>query len=234
MLCVLSKCQCNATEYFDSSVLACVNKKVNNEACTSSHNCRSDLGLSCQSNLCQCDLGQQFWLPSASMCVSLLNYTQTGCSADSHCIGSLNLICNTNPVNNPCSCPTTSISSMCDCRRIFGSEFYWHGTSCVPAKTFGDTCSSLSYQCQTKTQGTLCISSICNCTRTSGNESYFNGSYCVPALAYNSACSYSATCQVLTQLTQCIAGKCTCERVANSEFYWDGTKCLAAKVYGAS
>jgi hypothetical protein len=51
---------------------------------------------------------------------------------------------------------------MCDCPRIIDNEFYWHGSSCVPASSYNGICHT-NYMCQTLTQGTSCISSKCTC-----------------------------------------------------------------------
>jgi hypothetical protein len=148
-------------------LLNCVPRTLNNTSCSTSYSCRVDLGLSCQNFLCQCSSASQFWLASASKCVNLLSYSVFGCTADSHCNSTQNLICNLNPVSNKCDCPTSSVSGMCDCKRISGSEYFWDSSSskCVPAVTYSSSCApGNDYKCRTLTELTYCRSNKCNCS----------------------------------------------------------------------
>lgn len=105
-----NQCQCASTEYFSTDALQCKSRTLNNTACTSSNTCRVDLGLSCQNYLCQCDATSKFWLASASQCVNYLSYGENGCTANSHCISSQNLMCS----SNQCVC---------------SDEYYWDNSA---------------------------------------------------------------------------------------------------------
>ena len=123
MNCTNGICNCKSTEYFDSTQLICRQKTLNNSACTLSWTCRQDLGLTCQSGLCQCNSLSEFWHATQKKCISLLSYSGTGCTSNSHCKPGKELICNSNPTANNFGCPTTSTSGMCDCTRIYGDEY---------------------------------------------------------------------------------------------------------------
>lgn len=58
MICSSGRCQCSntATHYFNLATLLCTAKTLNNTNCATTLTCRSDLGLSCVSNYCQCDV----------------------------------------------------------------------------------------------------------------------------------------------------------------------------------
>ena len=164
---LIFKGSCSYTKYYDTKLLDCVPRTLNNTDCKTSYSCRVDLGLSCQNSLCQCSSPSQFWLASASQCVNLLSYSGIGCTADSHCISTPNLICNLNPVSNKCDCPTISVSGMCDCKRTSGSEYFWDSASskCLPAVTYAISCApGNDYRCRTLTEITYCTSNQCKCS----------------------------------------------------------------------
>ena len=57
-------------------------------------------------------------------------------------------------VNGKCDCPV----------RTKGNELYWNGADCVPANTYGGSCSSAElFKCQTLTLGLTCINNKCDC-----------------------------------------------------------------------
>jgi len=60
-------CSCNTNFYFDAANSRCVAQKLNNQTCSSSVECRNDLGLNCTLGLCQC-LSTFFWSLTNSIC----------------------------------------------------------------------------------------------------------------------------------------------------------------------
>lgn len=220
-------CECGTYQYFDPVYTVCRAQTLNNTNCTATSQCRVDLGLSCRNLTCACDPTTQFWSIYLNKCINYLNYTQSGCITNSNCLSTL--VCNLNPSQNPCNCPTISSNGTCDCTRLNGNESFWNGTKCVSAFAYNSTQCTSTYQCRTLTENTQCISNQCKCYSVYLNESYFNGTRCVPSLVYGSACpSLPDSCQTLTQGTQCINGFCSCNRTSGSEKYWNGSFCVPA------
>lgn len=117
MNCTSNQCKCITNKYFVYSSLTCVDKTKNNTQCTSNNTCRADLGLSCQSGLCQCDSTLQFWNAVQDKCVAFMSNGGIGCTIDSHCQIAKGLICNLtlNSTCGTCSCPW---------------DYFWNATSC--------------------------------------------------------------------------------------------------------
>ena len=67
MNCSNKMCQCMSTEFFSKGNLTCMTKKPNNTYCESNLQCRSDLYLTCQVNLCQCNLTTHAWLQNKTL-----------------------------------------------------------------------------------------------------------------------------------------------------------------------
>jgi hypothetical protein len=63
-------CSCNTHFYFNVTTSRCVAQKLNSELCSSSIECRNDLGLNC-SGSCQC-LSTFYWSSVNSICGSYL------------------------------------------------------------------------------------------------------------------------------------------------------------------
>jgi len=136
MSCTGGKCQCSSTEYFVLASLICVPRTLNNTSCATDNTCRVDLGLTCQSNICQCDMSTKFWHSTQANCINFMTYSQTGCTVDANCLASQNLICNTDPT-----------AKMCDC----AYDYYWN---------------SGNSQCELRTgYFTYCSSSVDSCVR---------------------------------------------------------------------
>ncbi|CAF1010370.1 unnamed protein product [Brachionus calyciflorus] len=102
------KCPCSITQYFNETINDCVDKKLNGETCLLTHHCRSDLGLTCQNNICLCKSPKYTWYSAGFECK--LTYDQTTCSNDTDCNPSENLIC--------------SQVDKCDCKRVINDENY--------------------------------------------------------------------------------------------------------------
>ena len=92
MNCTGTICQCFSTEYFDSLTLLCKPKTLNNTSCASDITCRSDLGLSCQSALCQCNYTSQFWSALYGQCINYLTYLNN-CSTTNECEPNGRMLC---------------------------------------------------------------------------------------------------------------------------------------------
>lgn len=203
------RCQCSMQKYYVRANLSCVDRTLNNTACTSDNTCRVDLGLSCQANLCQCDSTKQFWHSTQGKliknknkklklnkillkgkCIDYMTYGAIGCTTDSHCQTSKGLICNLNPLNNKCDCPLSSVTGMCDCKRVVGEEFYWDGSQCIRAASYGISCnSSMNRTCQVLYEPLFCRSGFCSLL--------FNGE----------ECSANIQCDFYKNFT-CISGTC--------------------------
>lgn len=57
-------CTCSITQYWLASSSKCVNKFSNGIACTSTTECRSDLGLVCSGSVCTCSPNNYYWTGS--------------------------------------------------------------------------------------------------------------------------------------------------------------------------
>jgi hypothetical protein len=154
------KCLCPSLQYYRNSTSKCEDQLSNTISCTQTDACRSDLGLSCQVGLCQCDGSIQFW--DGTRCVNFYTYNTETCSNDNQCKGTL--VCVSG--GTTCNCPLSVSNSKCDCPvRAIGSEYYWNGSDCVLAASYGRTCNSANYTCQTLTELTQCDTStgLCSC-----------------------------------------------------------------------
>ena len=66
--CINGACKCIALQYFNLNHSKCEDMiDTGNLTCFQVDACRSDLGLSCQGNLCQCNASVQFW--NGSICI---------------------------------------------------------------------------------------------------------------------------------------------------------------------
>lgn len=205
MSCTGAKCQCASTEYFVESSLSCLNRTLNNTACSSNNTCRVDLGLSCQSGLCQCDLSAKFWHVAQGKCMDYMTYGDTDCEADNNCIASKNLICNLDATANKCNCNKTSVNNMCDCKRVIDDEYYWDGAKCMPANSYNGTCSN-DKMCKTLTDNLKCTSGKC------------------ALLLEGKPCTSSAECDFYKFL-YCNASQCSCPY----DYYWDTGRDVCGK-----
>lgn len=166
MFCSSSKfCTCSITQFYDPYNFVCTDKYLNGEFCNSDHECRNDLGLKCQGETCSCQAPNYVWYSIGLECK--LSYSYSSCSSDSDCNPSQNLVCTSN-----CTCPAASGNGICDCKRIKDSEFYWDGSNCVPALSYGSPCTN-NYECQTLTQDSFCntTTGLCDCATPGGYSS---------------------------------------------------------------
>ena len=148
MNCTAGTCQCGAYQYFNEPTLNCKAQTTNNTACTANNTCRVDKGLTCQNGTCQCDLRYQFWYRSLNNCIDIMTYNGQGCEINTNCRSSENLICSLTASSNQCNCNQTSVNQMCDCKRVFGDEYFWNGSFCKQAYSYSHECHR-TYQCQT-------------------------------------------------------------------------------------
>ncbi len=133
---------CDYLQYYDRVQRICLNKLLNGKTCLETSYCRSDLGLSCQSKTCICDLNNHFW--NGSICINYYSYNNETCSDSSECLSPM--ICKLS--GSSCNCPTNVPNNKCDCPlpRTSGNEYYSTGVTCKAANQYGKTCSQ-NYSC---------------------------------------------------------------------------------------
>ena len=203
-------CQCAALQYFNLNQLYCINQLTVNQSCILTTDCRIDLGLSCSSGLCQCN-STTFW--NGSSCVPPYTYNSQTCTSSSQCKSPL--ICNL--AGTSCNCPNAVPINKCDCPRSYGNEYYWSGSTCVLASSYGQVCSvASSYTCQYLTQNTICNAGVCSCS----SNGLWNSSTCLYCptnwlLFYNSCVIGSSAAVLYTSLTPSIIST-YCFNVANT------------------
>jgi hypothetical protein len=61
-------CICQKFYYYDTILLICRQQKLNGISCSSTSQCRTDLGLSCISGSCQCTSSKMYWSSSLANC----------------------------------------------------------------------------------------------------------------------------------------------------------------------
>ena len=211
-----SRCICDKSKYFNYLNIKCENISSINGTCSQNDACNTTLGLSCITELCQCDIKIQFWNTITKSCVNYLSYNDGTCTADDQCLVNLNCISN----RTTCNCPTNVTFGKCDCpSRFNGSEYYWDGFNCTLALSYGQACSNEStrYMCQTFTQGTVCSGPPfkCKCPTTQYFKNVANK--CENFLSINETCQQLDACNHYLGLN-CNSGDiCQC----NSTQFWD-------------
>ena len=194
---VTNQCKCKANFYFDTTSHFCLAQILSSGiSCTQIDSCRSDFGLSCQSNFCLCDTTKQFW--STNKCINYYSYTEGICLNDSDCnSGITGLICRKSGTS--CSCPVTIANGYCDCPTTSTVEYFWDGKACISALDNAATCTS-NYQCLTDLKQLTCISGKCGCANgyynTGSNKCsicvagwYYARGYCFKGFYCNTQCS---------------------------------------------
>jgi hypothetical protein len=202
---VTNQCKCKTYYFFNTTSLLCLLQGSNGATCTQPDACRSDLGLSCQSNVCKCDGSKQFW--NSGKCINYFSYTEGICSDSSQCVSNTNLICRTSGTTS-CSCPVTITNGYCDCPTDSSTnEYFWNGTSCAPALGNAEACTG-NYQCSYSIKKLTCISGKCDCANgyyntvsqkcslCAGGWHYARG-YCFKGIYCTSTCSSSYGTAVL-------------------------------------
>ncbi len=204
------QCKCNSTQYLNYATSKCENLLSIGDTCQKSDACNSNLGLTCQNYMCQCDPFYQFWSIFNASCINYLTYDSGLCTSHDQCSGGL--ICKKSGIS--CTCPEIVGDGKCDCPlSLNGNEYYWDGSACTSALEFNQTCSnsSANYMCKTLTQGTICDGSIppykCICS----SDQYFNfaNSKCENLLSFNETCLQADSCNMKLNLT-CKSGICQC------------------------
>jgi hypothetical protein len=248
-------CSCPPLEFFNTTNVRCQNQLHIGETCLQYDSCRSDLGLVCENNICNCDSEKQFF--NGFLCMDYYTYDNGPCFGDSQCAG--NLICRY--FDESCDCPLKISSEKCDCpTRRSHDEWFWNGSTCEMAHQFFEPCSN-DYMCQTYTQGTVCLDQICQCKSgeiLSNDEtgyrctatifkSCFNDSDCFGRLycknstcacleddifCYNSALNWCASKYECISNLDCIEEKCQCPREIDNEYYFKGNECVKAVSFG--
>lgn len=220
-------CQCGTYEYHYLSSLTCLPQQFFNGPCSVDFNCRGDKYLVCVNSACACISSYPVWSVGYYQCIVPKSYDQY-CYANSDCNTALNLICHDGTQN--CTCPTNVNNNYCDCLRLIGNETYWSGSSCVPALSYNQSCSSTSssYMCKTLTEGTICSGSNpykCSCPTLQ----YYNFTIkqCTSQLSNSISCSQTDACRTDLGLS-CQSGVCQCNSTIQ---FWNGTKCINYYTY---
>ncbi|RNA31585.1 prion-like-(Q N-rich) domain-bearing 25 [Brachionus plicatilis] len=206
-------CRCPKYYFYENVTSTCTHQYTLNERCDKDHQCRDDLGLTCQNNKCSCSTSDYTWSPDSTKCK--LTYAKKTCSSDLECNDSEKLVCRSTGL---CNCPTTSVNGMCDCARINNNENYWNGTMCLLAKNHGSSCSH-TYECKYIGQNTICnASNLCACTDY--KLFFWQNWRCRPKRSFGNGCSNSIQC-LDSQLTTCNGSHCVCA----THQYFNGSQC---------
>ena len=121
------KCACTSSQYYDYSTNKCETLIANTAACTQVDACRSDLGLSCLTSLCQCNSTYQFW--NGTRCVNYLSYNEGTCTSSSQCNAKSLLTCVLSAAST-CNCPNVVPVGKCDCKTAdSNNSYYWNSTT---------------------------------------------------------------------------------------------------------
>jgi hypothetical protein len=173
--CTNNLCKCFSGQYFNNGNNKCETLLIFNLTCIQSDACESTLGLSCQSGICKCS-STQFWKSNSLGCINFYNYNNGSCAETNQC--QTGLICK-NSTYLSCSCPTTVSDSYCDCPTpVYGSEYYYNGSNCVPSRIINESCTHNS-TCQQITRGLFCHLNMCSCAY----NFFWNGTKCVTCLS---------------------------------------------------
>ena len=213
---------CPEKYYFNLQTITCIPKKLNLISCSSTIECREDLGLSCQGGKCQCNSLDHGWSIIYQSCKFI---EQTSCSANTDCL-------------EPMNCT----SSTCQC-----SPFKYHDVSalvCLNQNSYNDTC-TVKNNCRVE-KNLECQNGLCKCISTYPIWSDGYDSCIVPKI-YNKYCYSTNDCNTALNLickdaTQsCICPSnignnyCDCPaRTLNNEYYWNNVSCTLAGNYGQS
>ena len=168
-----------------------------------------------------CLLTNQKWNGTTCHNASL-SYNQQYCSSSEQCSNSL--VCNL--ISNSCNCPTNVSNNYCDCpTRSIGQEYYWNGSICKTANSYGYQCTA-NYHCKYLTQNTYCNGSICVCP----SYKYFDTQQqiCVNQLLNNQPCVQASSCRVDLGLICQLSGICSCD--SNTQF-WNNLICINYYTY---
>ena len=209
-----SKCKCRSKQYFNLLNQKCEDKMAVGSECQDAEECVSELGVACFNGVCSCDKRIQHW--DGISCINSFSYNDGPCHNDTECAG--NLICQKSGTS--CRCSLTVALNLCDCpSNSPGSENYWDGSDCVPAKKYNESCID-SFMCSVLTENTRCITFACLCR----GSLFFNFSNrkCESKLSdFNSFCQQEDQCRGDIGL-KCDNGLCKCNSETES---WNGRIC---------
>jgi hypothetical protein len=213
---------CPEKYYVTLEPYTCNAKKLNLISCSSTTECREDLGLRCKGGKCQCNSLDYGWSIIYQSCKFI---EQTSCSA-----------------NNDCLEPMNCTSSTCQC-----SPFKYHDLSslvCLNQNSYNGTC-TVKNNCRVD-KNLECQNGLCKCISTYPIWSYGYDSCMIPKI-YNQYCFSTNDCNMALNLrckdaTQsCICPSniannyCDCPaRTLNNEYYWNNVICTLAGNYGES
>ncbi|RNA20905.1 hypothetical protein BpHYR1_000841 [Brachionus plicatilis] len=211
---IISVTQTNLEEYSTTKTTTIADQKIVNNYCDKDLECRSDLGLVCTGNRCICGSSSHTWSNTNQKCLS--TYSKRSCLTGDSCNPDQNLKC----INDQCNCPIASVDGMCDCRSTEGSEEFWNGSFCSSAKNYSDHCSN-DFECQTKTQNTLCVAGSCVCSNYS--LEFWNGNKCQSKKRHMETCNQKSEC-LDSDITNCLNNICSCP---TGQYYHEGlSKCV--------
>ena len=222
MNCTNGVCSCDLFFYYDFINLTCKPQTTINTTCSSNLSCLQDQGLFCMNNICDCPTNQK-WSIERKKCITPLTYADKGCNYTSDCYSDYGLICNQ---GSQCNCPSNLVNGMCDCiHRNSTTEYFWNGTRCQEAYSYGSSCanSSTNYMCKYMKEATVCINingtNSCQCP----SLMYFDYTvgYCKNQTLVNTACSVTPlACRSDLGLI-CQSNICVCN--STSQFWLNAT-----------
>ncbi|CAF2587610.1 unnamed protein product [Rotaria sp. Silwood2] len=144
------RCRCSSTSYWNGSI--CVQNALGGETCSASVPCDTTRGLTCVSNICECDQYSYWDNVTTYWCQSKKTYA-ISCQYDFQCNTTVNLTCPS--VSTGCNCYSTSYAYICDC----ASNQFWDGQRCTDRHSFNGTCPG-QYAC---TANLVCYLGHCIC-----------------------------------------------------------------------
>lgn len=196
LICLNGTCVCGNGFSWDGD--KCIQIGLFGINCLTNSSCQNDIGLYCNSNICQCDSLVQYW--NGSMCTQLKLFNET-CTTQSQCKSIQETICS----SGSCTCNSTSHyfdSAINKCQLKLNEN----GSCVQDIQCFGDM---------------ICSIGRCSCSNTTTH--YFSQIplLCTSKTLENTVCSISSTCREDIGLS-CVAGRCKCNSTNTS---WNGIKC---------
>ena len=257
MVCSNGMCDCDINTHYWSSLLGkCVNYGLYSENCTSTGECKTSIGLICNSgsnnctcpllldlNTCDCPRGlsnETYY--DGSKCTLAKSYNSS-CGNTYEC---KSLIQGTICFGGKCSCDSSRFVSdfMFPFKQFLYLSFhfsYFNGSQCMPRKAYSVGCSS-TLECQSQY---ICQSGSCKCNSTVQFWSV-SAQQCLPYRNYSQTCTSNSDCvpnsnhicNTASTFCQCpqslSSGFCDCIKNSTIETYYNGQTCVPAKTYNST
>ncbi|CAF1202226.1 unnamed protein product [Didymodactylos carnosus] len=182
--------------------------------------CSTSAGLTCLSNVCQCNTNQYY---DGKKCQTQMNVNKTGCTRHEQCDSKLHLLC----VQGTCQCQQNQYYTITGCK-----PYLIYNVTCTPG--VNPLCSpSMSLICSP-------ILLVCVCS----TNTFWNGANCQSVSSYQGYCSQDSTCDVTKGLfcrisTAIVACDCpetsklfTCDCYSGQ--IWNGTQCVNQLAYNST